>query len=96
MSKKATLNRKEEPDGKWNGEHYDDPKTAGQRMYNVGYSKGWGSGHEEGLKVGRTMGPQSITLKDFYSTLRMVREELVFGGDWETAKKKIDECLNKK
>lgn len=29
------------------------------------------------------------------NTLRMVREELVFGGDWATAKSKIDEVLRK-
>ena len=28
-------------------------------------------------------------------TLRMAREELCFGGDWETARKKIDEVLAK-
>lgn len=29
------------------------------------------------------------------STLRMVREELIFGGDWETARDKIDNILSK-
>jgi len=29
------------------------------------------------------------------NTLLMVREELVFGGDWETARNKIDEVLAK-
>lgn len=32
---------------------------------------------------------------DLISTLRMVREELVFGGNWEAAKKQIDIVLTK-
>lgn len=34
-------------------------------------------------------------VSDMYEALRMVREELCFGGDWETAKTKIDKALAK-
>lgn len=63
-------------------------------VYSLGYDRGQADGYEAGLKIGRTMGPQSSTLKDYESTLRMVREELVMGGDWATAKAKIDAVLN--
>ena len=33
------------------------------------------------------------TLKEVRGLLVMVREELCFGGDWETARTKIDEAL---